>query len=232
MLTGSGVGALVLVAATGSAGAVTGGHLAGYTAPPSANPTQTVAVTLVVPKINCKTVPAGGFQAVLSGARLQTAGGNSGGGVATICPGPTASYSPFIEINGSSIGSGITVNPGDTVTVTASEGPGGTTVTLTDGAQSQPASGPGGSVTTEDVGDIAVNCTGSTCSPVPKSSLTKYSSAAINGLNPAAAGAAQENLVDAAGGPEMTSSALTTKKTLNAFKVKWVSSCSTGPGRC
>jgi hypothetical protein len=87
-------------------------------------------------------------------------------------------------------------------------------------------------VTNEDVGDIAVNCTGSTCSPVPKSSVTKYSAALIDGVTPAAAGAVQGNLVDAAGGPEMTSGPLTTKKTLNAFKVKWVSSCSTGPGTC
>ncbi len=42
--------------------------MAGYTAPPSANPTQTVAVTLVVPTVNCKKTPTGGFQAVLAGA--------------------------------------------------------------------------------------------------------------------------------------------------------------------
>ena len=211
------------------AGAVVAGQVAGYTAPPSAAATQRVSVTMVVPVVNCKKVPAGGFQAVLVGARLTTASGNTGGGAATICPGPTATYSPLIEIDGSSIGTGIVINPGDTVTVTASESPAGSTVTLTDGAQSQTASGPGGSVTAESVGDIAVNCMGSACSPVPKSAVTHYSAATIDGRNLVAAGAVQGNLVDAAGATEMMSSALITKK---SFKVTWVSSCGTGPGRC
>ena len=214
------------------AGAAGSGHLAGYSAPPGLGPNQTVSVTLVVPKIDCKKVPAGGFQAVLAGARVESGSGNSEGGAVTSCPGPVATYSPLIEISGVPIGTGITINAGDIVSVVVSESPGGATVTLSDGAQSQTASGPGGAVSAESVGDIAGNCIGSTCSPVPKSATTKFTAASINGTNLVAAGAVQQNLLGAAGGPQMTSSALTTKKTLNAFKTKWVSSCSFGPGRC
>jgi hypothetical protein len=224
----SGVGALVLIAGAGQAGAVTAGPVAGYTAPASANPTQTVAATFVVPTSNCKKTPSTTFQAVLAGARLTLPGGNTGGGAVMICAGTMAAYVPLIQINGSSIGSGITVNPGDTISTTLSEGPGGTTVTLTDGGQNQTASGPGGSATAESVGDIAVNCTAPTCSPVPKVTVTPFSSASIDGLNLAAAGSVQGTLTDAAGATEMTSSALKTKKTLNSFKVKWVMSCAAG----
>jgi hypothetical protein len=227
-IAGAGLTAGQLLAAP-AAGAVVAGQVAGYSAPPSAAATQTVSVRFVVPKLNCSKVPSGGFQAVLSGARLITASGNTGGGAALICPGPTASYSPIIEIDGSSIGSGIVISAGDTVTVKASESAAGSTVTLTDGAQSQTASGPGGSVTEEDVGDIAVNCMGTACAPVPKAAVTKYSAAMIDRQNLVTAGAVQENLVDAAGGVEMSSGALITPK---SFKVTWVSSCGTGPGRC
>jgi hypothetical protein len=179
--------------------------------------------------VNCSKVPAGGFQAVLSGARLEVTGGNTGGGAGVVCPGPTATYIPFIQINGSSIGSGIVVNPGDTVSASVSEGPAGTTVTITDGAQTQTASGPGGSATAESVGAIAVNCSGgAACSPVAKVSATPFSSASIDGLNLAAAGAVQGDLTDAAGAVEMSSTPLKTKKTLDAFKAKWVMSCATG----
>jgi hypothetical protein len=147
-----------------------------------------------------------------------------------ICAGQTPFYSPLIEINGSSIGSGITVNPGDTVSTSVSEGPGGTTVILNDGGQSQTASGPGGSATAESIGAIAVNCTGSACSPVPKVNATPFSSASVDGMNLVAAGSVQANLTDAAGATEMTSTAVKTRKTLNAFKAKWVMSCSGGTG--
>jgi hypothetical protein len=227
-IAGVGLTAGQLLAAP-AAGALVAGQVAGYSAPPSAAATQTVSVRFVVPTINCSKVPAGGFQGVLAGVRLRTASGNTGGGAALVCPGPTASYSPLIEIDGSSIGSGIVIHPGDTVTVTASERAAASTVTLTDGAQTQTASGPGGSVTGEDVGDIAVNCMGSACSPVPKSGVTRYADAMINRKNLVAAGAVQGNLVDAAGAVEMSSSALITPK---SFKVTWVSSCGTGPGRC
>ncbi len=231
--TASGVGALVMAAGAVPAGAVTGGHIAGYTAPPSANPTQTAAVTFVVPTVNCKKTPSGGFQAVLAGARLQVSGGNTGGGAGMVCPGPVPTYIPFIQINGSSIGSGITVHPGDTISTSVSEGPGGATVTVTDGGQTQTASGPGGAVSGESVGEIAVNCGGGTsCSPVSKVTATSFSSASINGQNLVAAGSVQGNLTDAAGAIEMTSTSLKTKKTLNSFKAKWVMSCSGGPGVC
>jgi len=227
--TSSLIAGLVLAA---PAGAVVSGHVAGYEAPPSALPTQTVSVTFTVPKIDCKKIPAGNFQAVLAGARLQSVSGNTGGGAVSVCSGPVVAYVPLIEITGVSIGSGITINAGDTVSVNASDGPSGATVTLIDGTQSQTASGPGGSVNAEDVGDIATNCVGSACTPVPKSSVTSYSAASINGTNIVIAGGVQQDLVDVAGGPEMTSSALKTKKTLNAFKVKWVSSCNNGSSRC
>lgn len=232
----SGVGAMTLVGGVGVvgvAGAVAGGHVAGYTAPPGIGPTQTVAVTFRVPKVNCKKTPAGGFQAVLFGARLQVPGGNTGGGAGVVCPGPVATYIPFIQINGSSIGSGITVHPGDSISTTVSEGPGGTSVTLTDGGQTQTASGPGGSPTAESVGGFSVNCSGgASCSPVPKVTSTSFSAASIDGTNPFAAGAVQGDLTDAAGASEMTSTPLRSKKTLDAFKVTWAMSCSGGPGVC
>ena len=232
----SGAGALALVGGivgAGQAGAVTGGPVAGYTAPPGGGPTQTVSVTFVVPTVNCKKTPTGGFQAVLAGARLVVPGGNTGGGAGMVCPGPVATYIPFIQINGSSIGSGIVVHPGDAVSTTVSEGPAGTSVTVTDGGQTQTANGPGGSPTAESVGDISVNCSGGTsCSPVPKVRASAFSSASINGTNLSAAGAVQGSLTDAAGATEMTSTPLKTKKSLDSFKVRWIMSCSGGPGVC
>jgi len=232
ILVVSSVGVFATMAGAAEAGAVTGGHVAGYVAPPGFNPTQTAAVTLVVPTINCSKVPVGGFQAVLAGSRLETPAGNTSGGAALICPGgPLASYQPFIQINGVPIASAITVNPGDVVSVTLSEGPIGSTVTLSDGTQTQTASGPGGAVTSEDIGDIAANCIGSACSPVPKSKPTKFSAASVNSQNLLLAGAAQQYLLDVAGAPQITSTVLK-KKTFDAFRTKWVQSCGVGPGRC
>lgn len=227
------VGLIAGVAAVGAfpsqVGAVGSGHIAGYVAPPSANPTQSAAVSVVVPTFNCKSVPAGGFQAVAAGARLANGSGNTGGGILLVCGGPVVDYVPFMQINGSSIGTGITVNPGDMVTASVSEGPTGSTVTLTDGAQTQTASGPGASITEDDIGNIAGNCSGTAaCSPVPKSKAFSFSNASIDGLNLVAAGGVAQNLVDAAGAPEITSGKATKKSGFGAFKTKWVFSCGTG----
>jgi hypothetical protein len=223
--------ALVGVGATGNAGAVVGGPAAGFVAPPGSGSTQTAATTFVVPRISCATVPSGGFQAVLAGARLSTPGGNSGGGVVLVCPGSGAVYNPFIQINGSSVGSGITVNVGDTVSVSVSEGPAGTSVTLTDGAQTQTASGPGGAPTSETIGAIAGNCNGSgACSPVPKFRPIAFSAASINGQNLHVAGARRRNLTDATAAVEVKSGPL--GPAFDSFTTKWIQSCSTGPGIC
>jgi hypothetical protein len=238
--TVAGVAAVVGMAGATSAGASTPGHVAGYSALPSGGPTQTVQTTLFVPTVSCLTVPPGGFQGVLAGARIDAAGagpgaGNTVGGVSLGCSGPSALVLPNIQVHGSPIGSGLTIHPGDTVTVTVSVGPSASSVTLTDGAQSQTASGPGASPTGVDVGDITVNCSGSPqapeCSPVPKTSVTTFAGARIDGVNPAAAGGVQGDLVDSHGHVEMSSSALQEAK-LTRFTVTWVQSCGVGPGRC
>jgi hypothetical protein len=231
VLAVSSAAALGVIGTAAPAGAVTSGHVAGYVAAPSANPTQTVADEFVVPSINCAKVGSGGFQAVVLGVGLQIPGGNSTGGAAPFCPGPVATYVPIIQINGVSIGSGLTIHPGDTVSARLSEGPSGTTVTVTDGAQSQTASGPGGSATAEEVGDIAVNCNTSGCSPVPIARLTPFSNASIDGHNLFNAHSREQYLVDAAGATEMQGGPWTTKS-FNSFNVRWIMSCSTGPGRC
>ncbi|MBV8463031.1 MAG: hypothetical protein JO368_07045 [Acidimicrobiales bacterium] len=45
-----------------------------------------------------------------------------------------------------------------------------------------------------------------------------------------AAGGVLQNLVDAAGAPEITSTKAAKKSGYSAFKTKWVSSCGTGGG--
>jgi hypothetical protein len=106
-------------------------------------------------------------------------------------------------------------------------------VTLKDGPQSQTASGPGASTIGEDVGTIAVNCnvSGSLCLPVPQTTRTMFSGAQIDGLSPAAAGAARRNLADSSGHVEMTSSALQ-GPAQSRFIVWWMRSCGVGPGGC
>jgi hypothetical protein len=219
-------------AGASSALALAPGPLAGYSAPPSAAPSQTATASLKVPTIKCSKIPAGGFQALVSGVRIEEPSGmasmNSGGSVLLICNGPNPEYLPHIQVDGTSIGSGITIKPGDTITATASVSATAATVTLQDGAQSQTASGAGSSVIAEDIGSIAVNCNEAhQCTPVPRSAKTTFKNALIDGVSPAAAGAAKRELVDAKGEVEMASSGLKTKKQ-NDFTVTWLQSCATG----
>jgi hypothetical protein len=226
-----GVGVVAFVGAgASSAVALQPGPLAGYSAPPSGALTQTAKVSLKVPTIKCSKVPSGsGFQAIAAGVRIEEPSGlstmNTVGGVALVCAGPTPNYVPDIQVDGSSVGSGLTIKPGDVITATASVSASSAMVTLQDGAQSQTASGAGSSVLAEDIGSIAVNCNEShQCSPVPRAAKTTFKSAQIDGLSPAAAGAAKRELTDAKGEIEMTSSALKTKKQ-NDFTVTWLRSC-------
>src|ERR1700722_2826974 len=160
-----------------SAGATTLGHIAGYSAPPSGGPTSSAAVTFVVPTLNCTPVKKKGFQAVLAGARVDAASGNTGGGVALVCAGKSAIYQAFIQVNGTSVPSDITVSPGDTVSTSSTETASSSSVTVSDGSQTQTSTGSGATITGEDVGDIAVNCTGATCSSVPEVTKTHFSAA-------------------------------------------------------
>ena len=231
ILAVSSAAALIAIGTAAPAGAVTSGSVAGYVAAPSASPTQSVSDEFVVPSINCAKVGSGGFQAVVLVVRLQIPGGNSAGGAALVCPGTVATYVPIIQINGSSISSGLTIHPGDTVSTTLSEGPSGTTVKVTDGAQSQTASGPGGSASSDAVGDFAANCSTSGCSPVPIARVTPFSDASIDGHNLFNAHSREQYLTDAAGATEMQGGPWTTKS-FNSFNVRWIMSCSTGPGIC
>jgi hypothetical protein len=207
------------------------GHVAGYSAPASAAPTQSAAVTVIVPTINCAPVHKKGFQGVLAGVRLDASTGNTGGGVALVCAGKSAVYEALIEINGTSVSNSIMVNPGDTLTTSASESATTATVTVTDGAQTQTATGSGATITGEDVGEISVNCDSSGCSPVPEfAGKTQFSDASINGVDLQSAGGVRTNIGDDAGQVQIKSSALKSSNT--AFHTTWVSSCGVGAGVC
>jgi hypothetical protein len=206
------------------------GRVAGYSAPASGGPSWSAAVTFVVPTLNCAPVRKKGFQAVLAGVRLDASSGSTGGGAALVCSGKTAVYEALIEINGTSVPSDITISPGDTVSVSASETASNSSVTLTDGSQTQTSTGSGATITGEDVGDIAANCVGAACAPVPESTKTPFSAGSIDGLNLLAAGGVRANLADAASAVEIKASALSAGNT--AFKTTWVMSCGIGAGRC
>lgn len=214
-----------------TAGAVTPGRLAGYSAPPSGGPTQSAAVTFVVPSINCAPVKKKGVQVVVAGVRLEASSGDTGGGVALVCLGKTATYEAFIQINGTPVSTDLTVTPGDTFSTSASETASDASVTDTDGTQTQTSTGSGATITAEDVGDIAANCTGATCASVPEiPGKTHFSAGSINGLNLSTAGAVRGNLVDAAGQIEIKAANLTSG---TAFTTAWKLSCSpTGVASC
>lgn len=223
-------GALATLGWAGTAGAVTGGQLAGYAATAGSG-TQKASVTFVVPKIaTCKDVPSGGFQAVVASADLILSSGDAGAGVGLVCNGPTPLYVSVLQINGTAVGTGLTIHPGDKVTAKVSEGSAKSSVKLVDGSQHETVTGSGGSPTSDEVGDLAANCGASGCSPVPKlKSTTDFSSASIDGKSLAKAGAARENLVDLTGAVQIKTSALVGS---DSFKTTWVSSCGVGPGGC
>jgi hypothetical protein len=214
-----------------TAGATTLGHVAGYSAPPSGGPTQSAAVTFGVPTLNCEAVHKKGFQAVLAGVRLDASSGNTGGGVALVCAGKSALYQAFVQINGTSVSTSVTVNPGDTFTTSASETATTASVTITDGSQTQTSTGSGATITGEDVGDVSVNCGSSGCSPVPETGgKTHFTEASINGLDLQSAGGVRMNLGDVAGQIQIKSSALKSSNT--AFNTTWELSCGLGAGGC
>jgi hypothetical protein len=222
-------GALATLGWAGAAGAVTGGHVAGYVATAGSG-TQKGSVTFVVPKITCSGVRSGDAQAVAAGADLITSTGDTGAAIGLVCTSPTPSYVSVLQINGSGVGTPLTIKPGNKVTLTVSEGSAKSSVKIVDGAQHETVTGSGGSPTSDEVGDLAVNCGASGCSPVPKlKSTTDFSSASIDGKNLTKAGATRENLVDLAGAVEIKSSALVGS---DSFKATWVSSCGVGPGGC
>ncbi len=227
-LAAIGVAALAGMTAS-SALALPAGPIAGYSAPASGAATQTATVSVKVPKLNCSKIHAGGFQSVLEGVRIEEPSGmtsmNSGGSVLLTCNGPNPEYLPHIQVDGTNIGSGVTIKPGDTVTSTVSVSASAATVTIQDGGQSQTASGAGSSVIAEDIGSIAVNCNESKqCVPVPRVSKAAFKGALINGMSPAAAGATRRDLTDASSKVEMTASELKTKP-MTTFSVTWVQSC-------
>jgi hypothetical protein len=225
-----GCGVVVFIGAGASTAlALPPGPLAGFSAPPSAAATQSAKASVRVPTIKCAKLKAGQVQALVAGVRIEQPSGmatsNTGGSVALFCNGPIAEYLPHIQVDGVAIGSGLTIKPGDLITATAAVSASAATVTLQDGAQSQTASGAGSSVIAEDIGSIAVNCNAShQCTPVPRAARTTFTSALINGVNPAAAGASRRDLTDAKGEVEMKSSNLKGAPK-NSFTVTWLLSC-------
>jgi hypothetical protein len=220
----------LLATSAAAARAIAPGPLAGYSVEPSPAATQTVTVTVKVPKINCKKVPAEtGFQGVDDGVRIVEPStekqANSGAGVNLLCFGPSATYEPHLQVNGEHISSSLAINPGDTVTASAEMTALGVSVTLKDGEQSQTATGASSSALELDLGSIAGNCNEAVeCVPIPKTSAASYSEAMFDGLSPAAAGATKRELTDAKGEVEESSSGLK-KKAKTSFKTKWVKSC-------
>jgi hypothetical protein len=222
--------AAFLAASATTALAIAPGPLAGYTASPTGAPTQTVSVTVKVPKVNCKSVPENtGFQGVDDGVRIVEPSGatqtNSGAGVNLLCFGPTVTYQPHLQVDGTSVASSLTIKPGDLVTATAEMSASEVTVTLKDGTESQTATGASASVLRLDAGAVAGNCNEATeCAPVPKTAGTSFTNALIDGVSPFAAGAGKQELTDAKGEVEDSSTALKSKAK-TSFKVKWVKSC-------
>jgi hypothetical protein len=156
--------------------------VAGYSEVASSNPNQTAATTIVVPRLSCTGVPPTGFQEVFAGVRIDTASGVTIVGVNLECS-PRPLYRAVMEVNGTSVPVDLSVLPGDTVTASASESATATEVTLVDGGEMQTGTGPGASVTAEDVGGMAVNCSGPACTPVPHTRVTRYSASTIDGLS-------------------------------------------------
>jgi hypothetical protein len=234
LLTTATTCALLVVTAPG-ASADPYGDTAGYSAAPSAAPTQAASATFTVPKATCTHVPVGGTQYVVYGVRFDFSGAgpngynyNSDVGVYVTCQHAGPSYQSVFEVPGSSIYDTVSVRPGDMVTASTSEGSAGTTLTLTDGSQTDTKTMPVFSVVSIDVGAFVDGCSSSGCLPVPDMTKSNFTSVSINGTNLTAAGATRSKIVDRSGVTEMKS----TVGTADSFAVKWEFSCSNGRRSC
>ncbi len=222
-------GALLAASAT-AALAIVPGSFAGYGVAPTGASTQTVTVTVKVPRVNCKKVPKEtGFQGVAEGVRIVEPStekeANSGAAVNVLCFGPSPTYEGHFQVDGEAISSSLTIKPGDTVTASAEMTPLGVSATLKDGTQSETHTGANATVLELGFGALAGNCNeAKECAPVPKTSKTSFSDALLDGVSPAAAGATKHELTDAKGEVEESSSALKTKAK-TSFSTKYVKSC-------
>jgi hypothetical protein len=197
-------------------------RVAGYSRPNAASSPQSAGATFVVPWASCSGIPKGSTQTVDEGARLRTSSGDTIGGVAVSCVGTKATYAALVEINGSVMPSTVTVTAGQKVSVAITESTTNSTVTITRGTPTQTATGPGATVTGEDLGSFAAGCSAANCLPVPKVTVTSFSGASLDGLNPAASGATLVNLQAASGQVEVAAA----KTGTSTFKATWKSSCS------
>jgi hypothetical protein len=225
--------------ASAASPAVATGVFAGYTVTASSG-TQTVSATFVVPTLNCSKVNKKGFQAVVLGAMIGVKSNNAYtiAGVIPNCS-PTTNYEAVLQINGNQTIPSWTVNPGDTVEVTVTESTTASSAEITDSSNSngETITGSGAKVTSDTVGARSGNCSGNSgkqkegkCSPVPETTVTRFTAASINGASLTTAGASQENLTDAAGKIEIESSKLSAGGT--AFKDTWKFSCGFTAGVC
>jgi hypothetical protein len=227
-----------LLSAGASAASAPNPH-AGYQLNTHGTATRSAATTFVVPTINCTPDQPGGFQGMLDGVVLDTpkpstfSPHNSAFGVALLCSGTTTDYLGAAQLNGTSQSTTLTILPGDTVTVSASESGTATSATITDtrGSQSQTFSGGGGTIVQVAVGSLAVNCQDTAkCSPVPKATRSTFTASSIDGKNLRAAHASRVNIVDHSGRVEVSSSTVNGAGT--SFTTTWLRSCGFSSGVC
>jgi hypothetical protein len=197
-------------------------RVAGYSRPAGGSSAHSATVTFSVPWASCFGIPKGATQTVDEGARLRTSAGDTIGGVAVSCVGPKAAYSALIDLNGTVMPSTVTVTAGQKVVIATSESSTNSTVTITRGTESQTVTGSGATVMDEDLGALAAGCNLSNCLSVPKTTVTSFSAAALEGLAPTASGATLVNLQDAAGQSEIVAA----KTGTATFRTTWKYSCS------
>ena len=183
-------------------------------------PTASVSTTILVPGI--ETCPAlATFQAILAGAVISAAAGDSGGGVALICANGVASYVAVTQVVGVSTPQPNAVSASDLVSVQTSVSATATTVTMRDLSKgwSVTESGGGATPTAAGIGVIAANCQAGLCSSVPAFGAAAFIGS-FNGHS--LAGSQQTKLLAGNGTPEATPS----KAILNqGFTVAYNSSC-------
>jgi len=150
---------------------------------------------------------------------------------------PTSSYEAVLQVDNTQTSPSWSVNPGDTVEVTVTETKTTSSAEITDGPNTETVTGGGAKVTSDTLGARSVNCLGDSgkldegkCSPVPETTVTRFSAASINGSSLTTAGATHESLVDAAGKLEIKSSKPSAGGT--AFTDTWKFSCGYNAARC
>ncbi len=216
-----------------SASGSSNGLLGGYQGQTSSNGTQTVETTFNVPTANCAPVRAKGQQLVGVAAQINDAVGNPDAlaGIGVDCFGHSASYVPVAQAGATTTPLSLTVQPGDSVTVTLSVNASSSSATVTDGTQSQIVSGVGGNVSSGsfELGAFRAACSTATkCAPVPETSKIDFTASSVSSAS--LAGATRDQLTDAMGAIQMKSSKLSSDG--SGFSVKWLLSCGVSQKPC